>query len=36
MGILGPIYNLLSTGPGTFVYHLLILLALEGLPGSRW
>lgn len=33
MGILGPIYNLLSTGPGTFVYHLLILLALEGAAG---
>ncbi|MFN3762911.1 MAG: GAF domain-containing protein [Anaerolineae bacterium] len=33
MGILGPLYNLLSTGPGTFVYHLLILLALEGAAG---
>ncbi len=33
MGILSPIYNLLSTGPGTFVYHLLILLALEGAAG---
>ncbi len=33
MGILGPIYNLLSTGPGTFIYHLLILLALEGAAG---
>ncbi|MCS7179122.1 MAG: ATP-binding protein [Anaerolineae bacterium] len=33
MGILGPIYNLLGTGPGTFVYHLLILLALEGAAG---
>lgn len=33
MGIFGPLYNLLSTGPGTFVYHLLILLALEGAAG---
>ncbi len=33
MGILGPIYNLLSTGPGTFVYHLLILLAMEAAAG---
>lgn len=33
MGVLGPLYNLLSTGPGTFVYHLLILLALEGAAG---
>lgn len=33
MGVLGSIYNLLSTGPGTFVYHLLILLALEGAAG---
>jgi PAS domain S-box-containing protein len=33
MGILEPIYNLLSTGPGTFVYHLLILLALEAAAG---
>jgi len=28
-----PIYELLSTGPGTFVYHLLILLALEATAG---
>lgn len=33
MGVFGPIYNLLSTGPGTFIYHLLILLALEGAAG---
>ncbi|MCS7283961.1 MAG: ATP-binding protein [Anaerolineae bacterium] len=31
--MLGPLYNLLTTGPGTFVYHLLILLALEGAAG---
>jgi len=30
---IGPIYNLLSTGPGSFVYHLLILLALEAVAG---
>jgi len=33
MGILDPLYNLLGTGPGAFVYHLLILLALEGAAG---
>lgn len=33
MGTIGPLYNLLTTGPGTFVYHLLILLALEGAAG---
>lgn len=33
MGILVPLYNLLGTGPGTFIYHLLILLALEGAAG---
>ncbi|RME39545.1 MAG: GAF domain-containing protein, partial [Thermoflexia bacterium] len=33
MGTLGSLYNLLTTGPGTFVYHLLILLALEGAAG---
>lgn len=34
--MLEPIYNLLSTGPGTFVYHLLILLALEAAAGIAW
>jgi hypothetical protein len=36
MGILDPLYNLLGTGPGAFVYHLLILLALEGAAVSPW
>jgi hypothetical protein len=29
----GPLYNLLSTTPGSFVYHLLVLLALEAVAG---
>lgn len=33
MNGIGPIYDLLSTGPGTFVYHLLILLAFEATAG---
>lgn len=33
MGALEPIYNLLSVGPGIFIYHLLILLTFEAVAG---